>query len=88
MVTLSIILGILLVAVSAYAIIKVKSVKKEMNYWQDYWRKSYTSFEQESLKREDELRTKLEKEQKDNKFLMRRIVDQQNDMAILRKTMQ
>jgi hypothetical protein len=48
---------------------------------------NYVKLFEETHTKTKELQTELEKEKNDNKFFMRRIVEQQNDMALLRKTM-
>jgi hypothetical protein len=87
MITTIWILSIALVVMTVIAL-RVNVRRQTEQYLKEHWKAEYSGITSVAMKIETELRDKLEKEQKENKFLMRRIVDQQNDMAILRKTME
>ena len=86
MITTIWILSIALVVMTVVAL-KVNARRKTEQYLKEHWRAECSGITSVAMKTETELRDKLKKEQAENKYLMRRIVDQQNDMAILRKTM-
>ena len=79
-------MSIALVAMTVVAL-KVNVRRQTEQYLKEHWKSECSGITSIAMKIENELRNKLTKEQADNKFFMKRIIDQQIDIDTIRKTM-